>query len=402
MNYILFGDQARTHLLPFTYIRPLADIRIGMLTIREKWEWHLQAKTSSLTVDYLSKKYPLVREADNVLINSSVFPSAGLIAEILQLTPNQTLVSPAPDSSSEDILIAHRLQAEDIDNLDADLIDSVEPMETAQNIRKVSHLWDIVSMNREELAHDFAILTKGRQGMPIPAHVRTTAPENIFIEEGAVIEHAIINASEGVVYIGRDAHIMDGAMLRGPLAIGEGTVIRMSSKLYGNTSIGPHCKIGGEITDSVIFGYANKAHDGFLGHSVVGEWCNLGADTNVSNLKINMDTVRLWDYEEESFVQTNLQHCGAYIGDFTKCGINTMFNSGTVIGISAQIFGTGFMRNFIPSFTWGSVAGVDTVRIEKAIKTAEMVCARRNVVFTDEDAAILRHVSEQTTALRRL
>ena len=198
------------------------------------------------------------------------------------------------------------------------------------------------------------------------------------------------------------SHIMDGAMLRGPIAIGEGSVVRMGARMYGNTSIGPHCKVGGEITDSVIFGYSNKAHDGFLGHSVVGTWCNLGADTNVSNLKINMDFVRLWDYEESSFVHTNLQHCGAFIGDYSKCGINTMFNSGTVIGISAQIFGTGFMRNFIPSFTWGSVAGVDTVRIEKAIKTAEMVCARRNIEFTEVDADILRHVHNQTTALRRL
>lgn len=401
MNYILFGDQARTHLLPFTFIRPLADIRIGILTIRQKWEKLLNSSVSSLTADYLSKKYPLVKQDDNVLINSSVFPTVELVAEISRLAPNQTLVKPASGSYPEDILIAHRLRAEDIDTIDSDLIDSVIPMETACDIRKISHLWEIISMNHDELINDFKLITQGRKSAAIPSHVKTSAAENIFIEDGALIEHAIINATEGPVYIGKNAHIMDGAMLRGPLSVGDYSLIRMGAKIFGNSSIGPVCKVGGEMTDSVIFGYSNKAHDGFLGHSVIGEWCNLGADTNTSNLKINMDEVRLWDYEESSFVNTGLRLCGTFMGDYSKCSINTMFNSGTVIGISAQVFGTGFMRNFIPSFTWGSVAGVDTVRIDKAVKTAHEVCARRNVQFDALDEEIMRHVFDQTFTYRK-
>ncbi len=401
MNYILFGDQARTHLLPFTFIRPLADIRIGILTIRQKWEKLLNTSVSSLTVDYLSKKYPLVKQDDNVLINSSVFPTSELIAEIRRLLPNQTLVKPASGLYPDDILIAHRLRAEDLDTIDADLIDSVIPMETACDIRKISHLWEIVSMNHDELISDFKLITQGRKSAAIPLHVKTSAPENIFVEDGALIEHAIINATEGPVYIGKNAHIMDGAMLRGPMSVGESSLIRMGAKIFGNSCIGPDCKVGGEMTDSVIFGHSNKAHDGFLGHSVIGEWCNLGADTNTSNLKINMDEVRLWDYEESSFVNTGLRLCGTFMGDYSKCSINTMFNSGTVIGINAQVFGTGFMRNFIPSFTWGSVAGVDTVRIDKAVKTAQEVCARRNVSFDTLDEEIMRHVFDQTFTYRK-
>jgi UDP-N-acetylglucosamine diphosphorylase/glucosamine-1-phosphate N-acetyltransferase len=395
MNYILFGAQSRPHLLPFTFIRPLADIRVGMLTIREKWEKHLGAVTSNLTEPYLSEKFPLVKKEDNVLINGSVFPNARLVQEISKLKPNQTLIS-------GEVLIAHRLRSKDIDNLDMELLEAVTPMETKGEIKKLSRLWEILSLNGTALLEDFELVTKGRKSQPIPAHVQVLAPENVFIEEGARVEMVTINASEGPVYIGKDAHIMDGALLRGPLAVCEGAVVKMGARIYGNSVIGPFSKIGGEMIESVVFGYSNKFHDGFLGHSVIGEWCNLGAGTNASNLKNNYEMVRLWDYEEESFVSTGLQFCGTFMGDHSKCGINTMFNTGTVIGINAQVFGSGFMRNFIPSFTWGSVAGTSPVDIEKAVQVAKRVYARRGKNFDEVDVRILKDVFDQTFSYRKL
>ena len=249
---------------------------------------------------------------------------------------------------------------------------------------------------------DFLLITKGRKSQPLGEHVRVIAPENIFVEEGAVLEMAMINASEGPVYIGKNAQVMDGAVLRGPVGVGEGAKIRMAAKIYPGSSIGPYCKVGGEMSQSVIFGYTNKAHDGYLGHSVIGEWCNLGADTNASNLKNNYDEVRLWDYAENSFVNTGQQFCGTFMGDHSKCGINTMFNTGTVIGINAQIFGAGFMRNFIPSFSWGSVAGFSNVDINKAVQVAQRVFARKGLEFGDLDEQIIRNVYNQSFSYRRM
>ncbi len=395
MNYILFGAQSRHHLLPFTFLRPIADVRVGIMTIREKWESRLKAKTSSLTEPYLAEKYPMIKESDNILINGSIIPDDTMLKEIGRLAPNQTLIS-------GDILIAHRVREEDIDNLDQDLLEDLEPMHTQSTISKLNRLWDIVVLNERQINDDYRLVTKGRKSQSLPGHVRVISPENVFVEAGAKIDLATINASEGPVYIGKNAHIMDGAVLKGPVGIGEGSSVCMGAKIYGGSSIGPFCKVGGEMQSSVILGYSNKAHDGFLGHSVVGEWCNLGADTNTSNLKINYDEVRLWDYAEKSFVTTGLTFCGTFMGDHSKCGINTMLNTGTVIGINAQVLGAGFMRNFIPSFSWGSVAGFTTVDLEKALALARRVYERRNKAFTKVDENILRYVFDHTMGYRKL
>ncbi len=395
MNYILFGAQVRNHMLPFTYIRPLADIRVGIMTVREKWEAYLQRETSTLTEPYLSEKYPVVKEADNILINSSVLPEEALLEEIGSLKPNQTLIS-------GDILIAHRLRAEDIDNMAQELLDDVEPIHTQSNINKLFNLWDILVLNEKQIEADYALISKGRESQPIPDHVRVISPENVFIEAGARVDMALINASEGSVYIGKDAHVMDGAMLRGPVGVGEGATVRMGAKIYGGSSIGPYCKVGGEMQSSVIFGYSNKAHDGFLGHSVIGEWCNIGADTNTSNLKINYDEIRLWDYAEGSFVNSGMTFCGTFMGDHSKCGINTMFNTGTVIGVNALVFGSGFMRNFIPSFSWGGPAGLSTYNFDKAVEVVKRVYTRRNKTFTALDENILKNVFENTMGYRKI
>ncbi len=395
MNYILFGAHARDHLLPFTFIRPVADIRLGILTIREKWEIFLGNKTSTLTQEYLSDKYPLIREEDNVLINGSVIPSKQIVEEIRELDPNQTLVS-------GDILIAHRVRSEDIDNMDAELLEDVEPMHTKSPVVKLFLLSDLIVLNQGQILADYMLLTAGRKSQPIPDHVRVISPENLFVEEGAKLDLITINASEGPVYIGKNVHIMDGAMLRGPLGVGDSSIVRMGAKIYGGSSIGPFCKVGGEMSSSIIFGYSNKAHDGFLGHSVIGEWCNLGADTNTSNMKNNYDQVRLWDYAEGSFTDTGMMFCGTFMGDHSKCAINTMFNTGTVVGVNAQLFGTGFMRNFIPSFTWGSTSGYTTVHIDKAIDVARRVYARKDKEFTIIDEHILRSVFDHTFGYRKI
>ncbi len=395
MNHILFGAQARDHLLPFTFIRPLADIRVGMLTMREKWEAFLQRETSTLTEPYLSVKYPLVKEADNILINASVVPNDLLLEEIGCLKPNQTLIS-------GNILIAHRLRAEDIDNMAHELLEDVSPMHTQSDINKLYNLWDVVVLNEKQIEADYALITRGRESQPIPVHAKVIAPENVFIEAGARVDMALLNASEGPIYIGKDAHVMDGAMLRGPVGLGEGAIVRMGAKIYGGSSIGPYSKVGGEMQSSVIFGYSNKAHEGFLGHSVIGEWCNIGAGTNTSNLKINYDEIRLWDYAEGSFINSGMTFCGTFMGDHSKCGIDTMFNTGTVVGVNAQVFGTGFMRNFIPSFSWGGPSGFSTYNFEKAVDVAKRVYARRDREFTTIDENILKSVFEHTMGYRKI
>lgn len=395
MNYILFSDQTRNNLLPFTFTRPVADIRLGILTIREKWERYLGAKTSALTQDYLSGRFPMVKGEDNVLINASVLPNQVLVDEIGSLLPNQTLVK-------DDLLIAHRVMAADIDHPDGIHPDAPEPAETKADFVRINHLWEIVTLNETAIKEDFSLLTRGRKSQTLGAHARVIAPENVFAEEGAVIEMACINASEGPVYIGRNAHVMDGALLRGPMALGDHSTIKLGAKIYGGTSIGPHCKVGGEVTNSVIFGYSNKAHEGFLGHSVIGAWCNLGADTTTSNMKNNYSKVRLWSYAEKSFVKTGQMFIGLFMGDYTKCGINTMFNTGTVVGVGAQIFGPGYMRNFIPSFSFGGPSGLSTIDIEKVIKTERITHSRRNLTLSEEEENVIREVFRQSISEQRL
>src|SRR5690606_7840722 len=254
---------------------------------------------------------------------------------------------------------------------------------------------DIFSKNTLAIQADFDLLTKGRQSAAIPDSVFCINRKNIFVEEGARLNFASLNASDGPIYIGKNAEIMEGCTIRGPFALCDSSTLKMQTKIYGGTSIGPHSKVGGEVNNSVIFGYSNKAHDGFLGNSVIGEWCNLGADTNNSNLKNNYAEVKLWDYEKEGFANTGLQFCGLMMGDHSKCGINTMFNTGTVVGVSANIFGSGFPRNFIPSFSWGGSGGFTTYNTEKAFEVAKVVMSRRNIEFSDLDAKILVHVVEE-------
>ncbi|MCF6171287.1 MAG: GlmU family protein [Bacteroidales bacterium] len=384
MNYILYDSFRRNNLLPFVYTRPVADIRIGILSIREKWERMLGAKTSTLTEDYLEKKYPLLRADDNVLINGSVLPTKQLAEQIAKLDTGQTLVK-------GEVILAMRLSAADIDGFDVneDLIEHV----FEGDFLKINNSWDIFKKNAQAILDDFELLTRGRKSAELSGtNFVKGDKKNIFLEEGARLDFAFLNAEEGPIYIGKNAEIMEGAKIRGPFALCERATVKMDAKIYGGTTIGPHSKVGGELNNVVIFGYTNKAHDGFLGNSVLGEWCNLGADTNNSNLKNTYDNVRIWSIAEETFVDTASQFCGLLMGDHSKTGINTMFNTGTVVGVSCNIFGSGYQRNFIPSFSWGGTQGLRTFGLKKAFEVATAVFRRRGREFDGVEQDILTNV----------
>ncbi|QZK90978.1 GlmU family protein [Flavobacterium sp. CHNK8] len=390
MNYILFDGPSRNALLPFTFTRPVADILIGIMTIRQKWELHLGSTTTTLTEEYLSGKYPMVELEVNVMINASYLPNAVLAEMVSNLEPNQAIFK-----GDEVIAFYTTEEQEEVD------FDTYEILEYTDDCLTVHNPWDIFAKNDAAIREDFEFLTEDRQSQPIPKSVNVIAPENIFIEEGAKLEFVTLNASTGPIYIGKDAEIMEGSVIRGPFALCEHAKVKLASKIYGATTVGPYSKVGGEINNSVLFGYSNKGHDGFLGNSVLGEWCNIGADSNNSNLKNNYEEVKLWSYETEGFVKTGLQFCGLMMGDHSKCGINTMFNTGTVIGVSANVFGSGFPRNFVPSFSWGGAAGFTTYITKKAFETARLVMSRRNIEFDEREAAILEHVFEETKKWRK-
>jgi UDP-N-acetylglucosamine diphosphorylase/glucosamine-1-phosphate N-acetyltransferase len=390
MNYILFDGPARTALLPFTFTRPVADILIGILTIRQKWEMYLGSTTTTLTEEYLSEKFPMVEMEQNVMINASFLPNPTLVEMIQGLKSNQAIFK-----GDEVIAFFTNDEQEQVDFDTYEIIDYSEDCLTVQNT------WDIFAKNDAALRADFELLTEDRKSQPIPKSVNVIAPENIFIEEGAKLEFVTLNASTGPIYIGKDTEIMEGSVIRGPFALCEGAGVKLASKVYGATTVGPYSKIGGEVNNSVLFAYSNKGHDGFLGNSVLGEWCNIGADSNNSNLKNNYEEVKLWSYETEGFAKTGLQFCGLMMGDHSKCGINTMFNTGTVVGVSANIFGSGFPRNFVPSFSWGGAGGFTTYTTSKAFATAKLVMSRRNVEFDEKEQTILEHIFEETKKWRK-
>ena len=390
MNYILFDGTVRNALLPFTFTRPVADIRIGILTIREKWEKYLGYTTTTLTEEYLMEKYPMVEMEQNIMINASFLPNPILIDMVQNLNAKEAILF------GEEIIAFHTHDTqEDID------FDEYELIEYEGDVLRIENTWDIFAKNDAAIREDFELLTEDRFSQPIPKSVNVIAPENIFIEEGAKLEFVTLNASTGPIYIGKNAEIMEGSVIRGPFALCEEAQVKLATKVYGATTVGPHCRIGGEVNNSVLFGYSNKGHDGFLGNSVLGEWCNIGADSNNSNLKNNYEEVRLWSYETEGFARTGLQFCGLMMGDHSKCGINTMFNTGTVVGVSTNIFGSGFPRNFVPSFSWGGASGFTTYITKKAFETAKIVMSRRHVEFTEQDAKILEHVFEETKKYRK-
>jgi UDP-N-acetylglucosamine diphosphorylase/glucosamine-1-phosphate N-acetyltransferase len=389
MNYILFDGAVRTALLPFTYTRPVADIRVGILTIREKWEKYLGLTTTTITEEYLEEKYPMVEMEQNVLINASFIPTENLVAQVKNLSENEAIFI------GEDVIAFYSKESQEEVDLSA-----YTQLEFEEELLQIKNTHDIFSLNEKAIQLDFELITEGRESQPIPKDVHTINKEDIFIEEGASVVYASLNASKGPIYIGKDAEILEGSLIRGPFAMCENSVVKMGAKIYGATTLGPFSKVAGEINNSVLFGYSNKGHEGYLGNSVLGEWCNIGADTNNSNLKNNYAEVKIWSYETGRFAKTGLQFCGLIMGDHSKCGINTMFNTGTVVGVSVNIFGSGFPRNFIPSFSWGGASGFTTYQTKKVFEVAEVVLKRKNLILEEQDKKILEHVFEETSKYR--
>lgn len=390
MNILLFDDDKRSNLLPLAYTRPCGDLRVGILTIAEKWEKRCQATVSFVTESYLSKKFTAAHTNDNYYINGRTLVNDNLLSAIKALEINQslwhkeTLIALRGAKVFSDYASIANNEAEKIELTDVDVL---------------SFCYDIFSKNGAQIKSDFDILTKGRTSAAL-SETNTLIGKHIFIEEGATIEAATLNSKNGPIYIGKNAEIMEGSVVRGPLALCDGSTIKMSAKIYGDTTIGPSCKVGGEVSNSVFYAHSNKGHDGFLGNSVIGEWCNLGADTNSSNLKNNYAQVKLWNYTKGRFAPTGLQFCGLIMADHSKCGINTMFNTGTVVGVSANIFGASFPRNFIPSFTWGGATGFATYTLPKVFETTRIVMQRRSKELNQTEQDILTYLFNQSGEYR--
>lgn len=382
MKIQLVDGKHRSHLLPLTYTRPVAELRCGIITIAEKYTKRGH-EIGYGTEAYLNVKYPSI-EAE-VLVSGSVCPTDAFLVAVAGLSSGQALIQ-------GDELLAFK--GEKWEDEPSEII----PFSGALNL--ITRPWNIWSKNASELNLDFDLLTKDRFSAPIDA-TNTVIGDKVFLEEGAKATASILNATSGPIYLAKNAEIMEGCIVRGGLALGESSALKMGAKIYGATTLGPHCKVGGEVNNSVIIGYSNKGHDGFLGNSALGEWCNLGADTNNSNLKNNYDEVKAWSYVDGRFAKTGQQFCGLIMGDHSKSGINTMFNTGTVVGVSANVYGAGFPRNFIASFTWGGPQGTMEYRIDKALDTADRMMKRRGLEVDEVEKAILEQVYALSAEYRR-
>ena len=393
MNIILFDGKERNDFLPLSFTRPVAALRTGILTIREKWEKRLSGCYSWKTADYLQEKYPLKVAPKNLLLNAHVCPTKELVCQIARLEDGNGIQwngIPVAAFLDEAVLTAFFDGEANINWTDIE-----------GELDFVQYPWDLVELNSKQIRLDFDLLTDGRESIPISPTNQLIHPENIFVEEGVTIEFVTLNATDGPIYIGEGAQIMEGSFIRGPFVLGAHSVVNMGSKIYGGTTIGPHSKVGGEISQSIITGFSNKGHDGFLGNSVLGEWCNLGAGTNVSNLKNNYEHVKAWNYTSGRFIKTGLQFCGLIMGDHSKAGINSMFNTGTVVGVACNIHGSGFPRQFIPSFADGGAGGFKLHQLKNVYTTAEKVMARRNKTLDTIDKEVLAAVFDMTAAYRR-
>ena len=375
MKIQLVDGKHRSHLLPLTYTRPVAELRCGIITIAEKYTKRGH-EIGYGTEAYLNVKYPSI-EAE-VLVSGSVCPTDAFLEAVAGLSSGQALIQ-------GDELLAFK--GEKWEDEPSEII----PFSGALNL--ITRPWDIWSKNASELNLDFELLTKDRFSAPIDA-TNTVIGDKVFLEEGAKATASILNATSGPIYLAKNAEIMEGCIVRGGLALGESSALKMGAKIYGATTLGPHCKVGGEVNNSVIIGYSNKGHDGFLGNSALGEWCNLGADTNNSNLKNNYDEVKAWSYVDGRFAKTGQQFCGLIMGDHSKSGINTMFNTGSVVGVFANIYDAGFPPKFIPSFSWGGKSGFVKNEFKKAIEVAKTVMGRRNVVLDKKTLEIYKQIHD--------
>ncbi len=376
-----FDDEAISDLYPLTLTRPAADLRCGILTIAEKWGKYLHSRHLGFeTRDYLQAKFPKV-DAPLYRINGRLLPTPDMIYSIKHLEHGQKLMY-------KGLLLAERTGG------------TASEKEVEHAVNLINRPYDIFMKVGAEIDRDFAMVVTHRTEFSLNDYNMFLGSHPVFIEHGAKVKGSILNTENGAIYIGKNAEVMEGCMIRGPFALGEGGVLKMGTKVYGPTSLGPYCVAGGEINNIQMQAYSNKGHDGFIGNAVIGEWCNIGADSNCSNLKNNYEEVKLWNYSSERFDKSGLQFCGLIMGDHSKCGINTMFNTGTVVGVSANIFGAGFPRQFVPDFAWGGASGFVTYKPDAAAKTASLVMPRRKKVFDENEKAIMDKVFEITAKWR--
>lgn len=381
MNVIFFDGVEAENLRPLTLNKPLAELRMGIFTFKERWEKLIPGNYSYLTADYLSGKYSLQTEKINLFLNPAYFPNGLLTTSILRLKDGESIWQNGS-------LIAGKFSLEDFQKSEK----QEKRFEFEGGIIRIRHLWDLFTFNPYALKVDFDKLVKGRVSQKISPTNGVFNARNIFLEEGAEVEYSILNAKEGPIYIGKNAEVMEGCMIRGSMALCEGAKLSMGTKIYSGTTVGPHCKVGGEVNNSILMGYSNKGHDGFLGNSVIGEWCNLGANTNNSNLKNNYSEIKIWNYPTKSYLDTGLQFCGLMMGDFSKSAIATRFNTGTVVGVSANVFSDGFPPKFIPSFSWGGEENSERFDVNKSYDAASKMMERRKKILTDLDKEILKHI----------
>jgi UDP-N-acetylglucosamine diphosphorylase/glucosamine-1-phosphate N-acetyltransferase len=391
---LLDQSEIATQLLPFTYTRPVSEIRIGIMTLAEKWAHFLGEKPTYATSEHLREKFPNISGGDKLFVASHIVANEELSKAIKVLNYNEALVQ-------EGRLLAVRCDGKKISALENNELSGFHLISYKGSIISIEHPWHIFQHNGASIRADYDLLTKGKKSeLIIDPYTRVYNPAQVFVSEGVDIKAAILNAESGPIFIGKGAVIQEGAIIKGPFALGESSTVNMGAKIRGDVTIGPHCKVGGEVSNTVFFGYSNKGHDGFLGNSVIGEWCNLGADTNASNLKNNYANVKVWSYGKNKFVDTGLQFCGLLMGDHSKTGINTMLNTGTVVGVSANIFGDGFPRTLIPSFAWGGAAGFSTFKLDKVEEVARAVMARRSIEFSSVDQRLLEHLFSATAQYR--
>ena len=380
-------------LRPFTFTRPVAHIRVGMFTSQERWEKHL-VQDVGISGSGLTESIWPRHQAPAIFIDAAWIPGESQVSMVKNLQPGEALFC-------EDRLLAcHSLRALPEEPVQEDFL-SVEYLPDALLLNRP---WEIFSLNGRCIRSDFALATRDRKSEQInDPYTRIYHPESVFAEADCDIKAAVINASDGPVYIGKGAQIQEGSVIRGPVAIMENSVINMGSKIRPDTTIGPYCKVGGEINNAVFFGYSNKAHDGFLGNSVIGEWCNLGADTNNSNLKNNYAEVKVWSHESEAMISTGLQFCGLLMGDHSKSGINSMFNTGTVVDPCSNLFDSGFPPQHVPPYTWGNVhAGFETYRFDKFLEAEERVFSRRGKVLEESYKSLLQHLFTESIGGKRI
>ena len=375
---LLFEDKnIIKDFFPFTFTRPSAELRTGILTFSERWQRLLGiTQVSYLTADYLQGKYPYTGVSEEVTLSiyANFLPTPRLLEQLHSLEVGESITYQGRTLAFVGKSIT---------------LSSIPPIEWEEPLVVFEKPTDLFTYNDKAIDFDFELLTKGRTSAPLsPTNGFLGDRADLFIEEGAKVEFATLNCQKGKIYIGKDAEVMEGSHLRGPIALCEHATVNMGAKLYGATTIGPYSKVGGEISNSVIWGYSNKGHDGFLGNSVLGQWCNLGADTNVSNLKNTYNTIQLWDYQKGDYTSSGLQFCGVLMGDHSKTAINTQINSGTTVGVFANLFSAGFPSKYIPNFAWGTSA--DKYRLDEAFAVAERVMARRGIAFDQREQHILQ------------